>query len=114
MGDPDTINERTLWWLAAVVLGLVAIAVAVAVAKVLANQDLHTVRIVGPLIAFLLVVGLGYLVMPTIDEVSDDFPASLLWQFRVASFTVQVTLWAALGFIFAFLTERASRVRAVA
>jgi len=109
VGDPDTINERTLLWLASVVLGLVAIAVAVAVSKALAGQELYTVRIAGPLLAFLVVVGLGYLVLPSIDEVGEGFPATLLWDFRVASFTVQLTLWAALGLAFAYLTERASR-----
>ena len=68
VGDPDTINEPTLLWLASVVLGLVAIVVAVAVAKALATQDLHTVRIAGPAFAFLVVVGFGYLVLPSVDE----------------------------------------------
>ncbi|KSZ60784.1 membrane protein [Rhodococcus pyridinivorans KG-16] len=109
VGDPDTIDQRTLLWLASVVLGLVAIAVAVAVAKALAAQDLHTVRIAGPAVAFLVVVGLGYLALPSIDEVGEGFPATLLWEFRVASFTVQLTLWVVLGVVFAYLTERASR-----
>ncbi|BDB62168.1 CbtA family protein [Rhodococcus sp. RDE2] len=109
VGDPDTIDQRTLLWLASVALGLVAIAVAVAVAKALAAQDLHTVRIAGPAVAFLVVVGLGYLALPSIDEVGEGFPATLLWEFRVASFTVQLTLWAVLGVVFAYLTERASR-----
>ncbi|MFX1757427.1 CbtA family protein [Rhodococcus sp. As11] len=109
VGDPATIDQRTLLWLASVVLGLVAIAVAVAVAKALATQDLHTVRIAGPAVAFLVVVGLGYLALPSVDKVGEGFPATLLWEFRVASFTVQLTLWTTLGVVFAYLTERASR-----
>nr|WP_241384719.1 CbtA family protein [Rhodococcus sp. CH91] len=109
VGDPDTINEPTLLWLASVVLGLVAIVVAVAVAKALATQDLHTVRIAGPAFAFLVVVGLGYLVLPSVDEVGEGFPSTLSWEFRAASFAVQLGLWAALGVVLAYLTERASR-----
>jgi len=109
VGDPDTVGQRTLLWLAAVVLGLVAITVAVVVAKAFAAQELRTVRIAGTVIAFLGVVGLGYLVLPTIDEVGEDFPATLLWDFRVASFSVQLTLWATMGIVFAYLTERTSR-----
>lgn len=109
VGDPDTIDDRTLWWLAAVVLGLVAVTVAVTVAKALASRELHTVRIAGPVLAFLVVVGFGYLLLPRIDEVGEDFPATLLWEFRVASFAVQLTLWAALGVAFAYLTERVAR-----
>ena len=35
--------------------------------------------------------------LPTVDEVPDDFPADLLWRFRTASLTVQSTLWAVIG-----------------
>ncbi|MEV1135731.1 CbtA family protein [Rhodococcus coprophilus] len=115
VGDPDTIDQRTWLWAATVVLGLIAVAVAVIVAKALANNEFRTVRLVAPALAFLIVVSLGYLVLPTIDEVGEDFPATLLWDFRVSSFAVQIALWATLGSAFAFLTERASRpVRVVA
>ncbi|MFZ2526496.1 MAG: CbtA family protein [Rhodococcus sp. (in: high G+C Gram-positive bacteria)] len=109
VGDPDTISQRTWLWLATVILGLVAVSVAVVVRKALATQELRTVRLVAPAFAFLAVVILGYLVLPTIDEVSDDFPATLLWEFRISSLAVQATLWACLGAAFAFLTERADR-----
>ena len=109
VGDPDTIDQRTLLWVATVVLGLVALAVAVAVAKALASQEMRTVRLAGPVLAFLVVVGLGYAVLPAIDEVGAGFPATLLWDFRVASVIIQTTLWFALGVAFAFLTERADR-----
>ncbi|WP_031936400.1 CbtA family protein [Prescottella defluvii] len=109
VGDPETIGQRTWLWLAAVALGLVAVAVAVAVRKVLEAQELHTIRAGVPVLAFVAVVVVGCLVLPTINEVGDDFPATLLWEFRVSSLAVQATLWAALGGAFAFLTERADR-----
>ena len=56
-----------------------------------------------------MVVTIGYLVLPTVNEVGDDFPAVLLWQFRLSSLATQATLWLALGLAFAFLTERATR-----
>lgn len=111
VGDPDTIDKRTLLWLASVVLGLLAVAVAAYAAKIVAANDFLTVRIAAPLLAFLVVVGVGYLVLPDVDEVGSDFPASLLWEFRISSLTVQATLWLALGLGFAFLTERAARTR---
>lgn len=109
VGDPDTIAQRTWSWLATVVLGVVAVVVAVVVRKALAAQELRTVRVVAPVLTFLVVVTLGYVVLPTIDEVADDFPATLLWEFRVSSLAVQAILWAGLGAVFAFLTERADR-----
>ena len=107
VGDPDTFDQRTLLWLAALVLGATAVAAAAYVANTLASQRYWTVRAIGASATFLAIVTVGYLVLPTVDEVGDDFPATLLWQFRVSSMATQATLWLCLGLAFAFLTERA-------
>ncbi|APE32935.1 hypothetical protein BOX37_01950 [Nocardia mangyaensis] len=108
VGDPDTINDRTWLWVAAVVLGLLAVTAGVAAYRALASQ-LGTVRLIAGVAAFVLVTTVGYLVLPGVNEVADDFPASLLWEFRVASLAQTATLWASLGLAFAALTEFASR-----
>ncbi|MGN2641999.1 CbtA family protein [Nocardia takedensis] len=113
VGDPETINDRTLLWVAAVLLGLVAVGAAVFAYKALAGR-LDTLRILGGVAAFVVVVTLGYVLLPGVDEVKADFPASLLWQFRVASLAQTATLWAALGLAFAFLTEYGARASAPA
>ena len=110
VGDPDTINQRTWLWLAAVVLGLAAVTAAALVAKRVAAQPL-SVRIAGPFVTFLVIVGLGYVLLPGINEVGADFPATLLWEFRLSSLATQATLWISLGLAFAFLTERAASQR---
>lgn len=109
VGDPDTINERTLLWLASVILGLVAVTAAVYAGRALKNQELVSVRVIGRIAAFLVVAAIGYVALPGIDEVGEDFPATLLWQFRVSSLATQAALWLVLGLAFAFLTERAHR-----
>ncbi|MFE5704391.1 CbtA family protein [Rhodococcus koreensis] len=114
VGDPDTINQRTWLWLAAVALGLLAVVASVFAAKAVAAQEFLSVRIAAPVVAFLVVATIGYLVLPTINEVGDDFPAVLLWQFRLSSLATQATLWLVLGLVFAFLTERATRATAPA
>ncbi|SNT27056.1 CbtA family protein [Rhodococcoides kyotonense] len=108
VGDPETISQRTWLWLATVTLGLLAVAVGIYVAKLVAAQASLAVRVAAPLAAFLVVVGLGYVLLPGINEVGDDFPATLLWEFRLSSFATQATLWTGLGLAFAFLTDRAS------
>ncbi|PTR29063.1 putative cobalt transporter CbtA [Rhodococcus sp. OK519] len=107
VGDPDTINERTWLWLAALVLGLFAVCAAVYVAKVLVSQRYWTVRLAASALTFLAIVTVGYLLLPTVNEVGEDFPATLLWEFRISSMATQATLWLCLGLAFAFLTERA-------
>lgn len=111
VGDPATINQRTWLWLAAVVLGLLAVVASVYVAKLVAARPYLSVRIAAPVATFLVIVGLGYLLLPGVNEVGDDFPATLLWEFRISSLAIQATLWLVLGVVFAFLTERAGRVQ---
>ncbi|EME24010.1 CbtA family protein [Rhodococcus triatomae] len=108
VGDPETINERTWLWLAAVALGVVAVAVAAYVARVVASNDFLSIRVAAPVAAFLAIVVIGYVVLPGVNEVGDDFPATLLWEFRISSLAIQATLWLVLGLAFAFLTERAA------
>ncbi|MGI5221822.1 CbtA family protein [Nocardia sp. CA-290969] len=108
VGDPETINERTLLWVAAVVLGLIALAAAGYVWNLLRAQ-LETVRLVAAVAAFALIVTLGYVLLPGVNEVGADFPATLLWEFRTASLAVSTTLWVSIGLAFGALTEWSTR-----
>lgn len=109
VGDPDTINQRTLLWLAAVILGLLSVTAAAAAAKAVSGHEFLSVRIAAPVAAFLVIVAIGYVSLPGINEVGEDFPATLLWEFRLSSLATQATLWLVLGLAFAFLTERATK-----
>ncbi|MDJ0394332.1 CbtA family protein [Rhodococcus sp. G-MC3] len=106
VGDPDTINQRTWLWLATVVLGLVAVAVGIYVSKLVARQHSLALSVAAPVVSFLVIAGLGYVLLPSINEVGEDFPATLLWEFRLSSLATQATLWLALGLVFAYLTDR--------
>ncbi|WP_024800906.1 CbtA family protein [Nocardia sp. BMG51109] len=111
VGEPDTINQRTWLWLAAVLLGLAAVGAAVYVHRLLSAQP-GTLRLVAAVAVFVIVVAIGYIALPGVNEVKGDFPATLLWQFRVSSLAVSATLWAVLGLAFATLTEFAGRKKA--
>ncbi|AVH21130.1 CbtA family protein [Nocardia cyriacigeorgica] len=108
VGDPETINDRTLLWLAAVLLGLAAVGTGVYVWKLLAGRP-DTLRLTAGVAAFVLLGTIGYVVLPGVNEVGADFPASLLWEFRISSLAVSTTLWACLGLGYAMLTEFAGR-----
>ncbi|MGW0049746.1 CbtA family protein [Nocardia cyriacigeorgica] len=110
VGDPETINDRTLLWLAAVLLGIVAVGAGVYVWKLLAERP-ETLRLTAGVWAFVLLSAIGYIVLPGVNEVGADFPASLLWEFRISSLAVSTTLWACLGLGYAVLTEFADRSR---
>jgi predicted cobalt transporter CbtA len=110
VGDPATVEQRTISYLALVVIGLVAVWAAVVAAR---TQQVEWRQAAGATAAFLVVVGIGYTLLPSTDEVSGSFPPSLLWNFRIASLGTQAVLWSALGLVFAaLLTARRRAGRA--
>ncbi len=113
VGDPETIDKRTWLWVASVLLGLAAVGTSVYLARIVRTQQ-TSVRIAAPAAGFVAVVALGYVLLPDVDEVPSDFPATLLWEFRLSSLATQATLWIALGLAFAFLSERAANKSEVA
>jgi predicted cobalt transporter CbtA len=106
VGDPSTINQRTGSWIAIVIIGLVAVWAAVLAFRSLRPGAHEWLRLLTGLGAFLLVVIIGYALLPNIDEVPATFPASLLWNFRITSLGTQAILWTALGLTFGALTAR--------
>jgi hypothetical protein len=54
-------------------------------------------------ITYLVVIGAAVLLMPSINEVPADFPASTLWNFRLASLGIQSVLWMSIGILFGYL-----------
>lgn len=58
-------------------------------------------------------VGLALALLPAGDSIPHDFPADVLWQFRLASLGVQALLWTALGLILGHLAQRVLEPAAV-
>ncbi|GAB2881332.1 CbtA family protein [Streptomyces deserti] len=106
VGDPDTLDQRTALYSLMVVLSVLLAVATVILGKRLAPRlgNWNATSAAGAF--FVLVVGLAYAFLPSYDNVPKEFPATLLWQFRLAALTVQVTLWTAFGLIFGALAER--------
>ncbi len=110
VGDPATINQRTISYLAILVIGLVAVWAAVVAFRSPRTGAPEWLRATAGLGGFLLVVTIGYVLLPNIDEVPETFPPSLLYSFRITSLGTQVVLWTTLGLAFAaLLTRQAAR-----
>ncbi|MET8950095.1 CbtA family protein [Streptomyces sp. NPDC004393] len=122
VGNPDTIGKRTtlyfLMMLLSVLLAIAATIVGKRLAPRLGNWYATVVAVVG----FAVVIGLAYAFLPVINEVPKDFPATLLWRFRLSALAIQIVLWGGFGLLFGELAERqlnpkpapAARGRAVA
>jgi hypothetical protein len=52
--------------------------------------------------AYVVVIAIAFLVLPTINEVPKTFPAVTLWQFRVTSLGIQTVLWGSLGLLMGY------------
>jgi predicted cobalt transporter CbtA len=106
VGDAETIGYRTEMFFLMLVMSLAAMAVAAAVARRLwARQGAWNAVLFGGAL-YLLVMVVTQVALPAINEVPEQFPASLLWQFRVASLGIQVILWTTLGLLFGYVAER--------
>ncbi|MEU8104053.1 CbtA family protein [Nonomuraea muscovyensis] len=108
VGDPETITGRTLLYVVMVLVGLAATAIAVATARQVGAGP--WARWAAAVAAFLVPVVAAWLLLPTVDEVPAGFPATLLWEFRLASLGTQLVFWAAFGALFGWACDRAARV----
>ena len=111
VGNPDTIGIRT-----GAFFLLIAFSVAAAVLAVQIELRFHN-RLGAwnasllSAAAFLLITTVIAHVLPEFNEVPVGFPATLLWQFRVAALAMQTLQWSAMGLLFGWLTERDFKTR---
>ncbi|MFF3831805.1 CbtA family protein [Streptomyces sp. NPDC002458] len=109
VGDPDTIGERTTLYFLMMVLSVLLAVAAVIAGKRLAPRLGTWYATVAAVLGFAVVIGLAYAFLPTINEVPVDFPATLLWRFRLSALAMQATLWGGFGLLFGELAHRLLR-----
>jgi hypothetical protein len=111
VGDPATAGLRTRVWLAAIAIGIVAVALAAAAVRRLAERGASEPlrHLAG---AGIVVLGLASLFLLPDNPDPIDVPAQLLWDLRLLSAASMVLLWAGLGTGFGLLSLRAARTTA--
>lgn len=104
VGSGDTIDARTQLYFAMMAISLLAAIAAVALAEWLrtAAGGWYASLIAG--CAYVIVVMLASIALPSINEVPETFPANTLWNFRFASLSGHVIFW--IGLAIAFDTVR--------
>ncbi|MFE3520875.1 CbtA family protein [Streptomyces sp. NPDC059161] len=106
VGEPDTIGQRTTLYFLMIALSVLVAVATVILGKRLAPRLGNWNATVAAGAAFLVAVGLAYAFLPATNEVPKDFPATLLWQFRLSAIAIQLTLWTSFGLLFGHLAER--------
>ncbi|MDQ6525399.1 CbtA family protein [Nocardioides sp. LHD-245] len=96
VGSGDTIGGRTAAYFGLLLVSvLAAIAVVVLANRLAARFDGWTAAFLAAG-AYLVIVTVTALLLPTVNELG-DFPADTLWYFRRASLITLAVLWAAIG-----------------
>lgn len=106
VGKHETVGIRTAAYFAMIALSLGAAVIAAKVRIGLSRSWRPFDAVLLSVGAYLLIVLLGQALLPTIDEVPEHFPASLLWNFRIASMATQLLLWTSIGISFGLMAER--------
>jgi hypothetical protein len=114
VGNPDTIGYRTGLYFGMIVISIIAMIAVLNLSLALARrmERWHAALIGGA--AYLAIIVVAYVVMPSINEVPEAFPATLLWSFRTTALTMQLILWAGVGLLFGELTQRSLAARRTA
>jgi hypothetical protein len=107
VGDPETITMRTELYFAMILISLAAMIAAWMLRNRLVAQYGGWNASLIAVAAYVVVVVIVSLALPTVNEVPEGFPAVVLWQFRMASLGAQAIMWTTIGLGFGALTERA-------
>ena len=106
VGAPETIGLRTAVFFEMIALSLAAMTLAaLAARRFLGRFGGWNATLMGVAV-YVVVVALAYLALPAVNEVPKNFPAVVLWNFRVAALGMQVVVWGTFGLVFGPLAER--------
>jgi predicted cobalt transporter CbtA len=111
VGDPETIGIRTALYFIMIAISLAAMIGSAALKHVLVPRfgEWNATLIIAA--CYVVIVAVAALLLPAVNEVPEQFPAVVLWKFRIASLGAQFIMWATLGLLFGALTQRAASMR---
>jgi len=107
-GDPETIGIRTALYFIMIAISFAAMVGSIGLRRYLLpryGEWNATLLVAGTYLALVVIAGL---LLPAVNEVPAQFPAVVLWKFRIASIGAQVIMWATIGLLFGALTQWAS------
>lgn len=109
VGSGDTIGERTVDYFVFLAISVLAAVAATLLARRMRARVGDYVSVVVGVGAYLVVVVLAAVAMPTVNELG-DFPADTLWYFRISSLFTLATLWGVIGVVLTGLVGRLDTV----
>jgi predicted cobalt transporter CbtA len=116
VGDPDTVNTRTLTYLLAILLAVIVVGATFAVHARLQQRggSPAELRVRAVLAGSALAAAVVLLAPRVAEKVPASVPNDLLWQFRTSSLLQLAVMWLVTGLVLGFLEQRARRSLPVA
>jgi predicted cobalt transporter CbtA len=109
VGDPDTIDERTMLYFAVLAWSIGAAFLAVRLGAWLRNRRYaDPVRQTAVAVTWIVLVAIGFMMLPGSPD-AVEAPATLIWRFRIASAGGALALWGVTGVMFGLLSLTATR-----
>jgi|tagenome__1003787_1003787.scaffolds.fasta_scaffold20617094_2 predicted cobalt transporter CbtA len=112
--NAETIGRRTTLYFLMLLFSVCAAIGATLLAKSMTSRLDAWNAVLVAIAAFVVVIGIVAALLPSVAEVPADFPAAVLYQFRLASISTQLVVWTTFGVLFGALTERSLRRQASA
>jgi MFS family permease len=106
VGQPETIGYRSELFFLMILISVAALSLAIVIAPRLSARYGNWNAALLAAAVFIVIIVLAQVILPDINEVPDQFPAVVLWRFRVVSVGIQLILWATFGLLFGVLAER--------
>lgn len=106
VGNPDTIDRRTVLFLTMIAISVLAAIAAGRVRRGLLERLGAWNAALVAVAAFVVIVAAAQLVLPAVHETPAGFPADVLYRFRLASLGIQLTLWTTIGLGFGAAVQR--------
>jgi hypothetical protein len=106
VGQPETIGYRSEMFFLMILISVAALSLAIMIAPRLVARYGNWNGILLAAAVFIVIIVVAQVLLPDINEVPDQFPAVVLWRFRIVSLGIQLILWATYGLLFGVLAER--------
>lgn len=106
VGQHETVALRTAAFFLMIALSVIAGLAALNIGRKLQTQLGALSAGLAAIGAYVVLVAVAQALLPKINEVPTDFPAVVLWNFRIASIGMQALLWTVIGIGFGLMAKR--------
>jgi hypothetical protein len=106
VGADETIGERTRLFFLMLAVSLFAALAALRLGRDLVRRLGAWNGVLAAVAAYIVLVAVAQLAMPSIEEAPEGFSSAVIWHFRIATLGVHAILWTTLGLGFGALAER--------